>query len=1258
MLTTPCRRDEVSGEFQSGRGSHAPPLPSWGTTLIVLAILLGSWAPAAAQQADAPPALTPQQQARLKERDRDSKESNRLQRAGKLPEAVAAAQAMLAIDVEVRGHDSLNVATALNRVADLQEQLDDFAAAQKDRAEALAITAKLLGGDHWKAIDARLALAHCQRVSQLSADQRRQLAEAAQLQAKAKTLSEQSKYQDALLPAQKAFELRKAILGTDDPLTASSAHELGYLYNHSGDFTQAKVWNQTAADLRKQLLGPQHPAYATTLSNLAYSCLRNRDFAQAESLLEQALDIRKSVLGERDPEYLAALNSLAGVYSKALQFRKAEAIYRQVLAIRKATLGENHSDYATTLSKLAELYVETGDYAQAEPLYRQALAIRKAALGEQSPAVAESLNALANLARENGDNSQAEQLGLQALAIRKTALGERNPAVAESLASLAYFYTWNCEFAKAEPMFRQALEIRKQSDGERSAGYASVLTGLAFLHQVTGDYAKAELYYSQALQIRKEVLGEKHPAYSTSLQQLGVVYRVQGKYAEAERALTQALEIRKEVLGEKHPWYAKSLDCLASLYKSTGDYARAEKLVRQARQIRHEAVGDKNQDYATYTDRLGMLLFLSGDYAGAEPLFQQALAIRKEVLGETHIEYAYTLNNLACLDYATGDFAQAETLSAQALQIMRKQMDLSSDVQSERQQLLMVNEFRYYLNHYLSIAAEANVSAEQIYAQVLAWKGTVSRRQQAMGRVRQLLLTQHDPQLSQLFDDLVSASRELANQALAVPQAGMEKQHQQKLGELNDQVERLQQELAAKSHEFREQVAPERCTPDDLRSALPADAALVDLLEYKHLARPTELDSKPVSELCLVAFVVRPTQGIVRIELGPTAQVAAAVEAWRAQLSPGVRAPEHDAGADLRQLVWDKLLPQLTGAKMVLISPDGATARFPWAALPGKEPGSYLIEDVGLAVVPIPRMLPEMLATAPAASAADKEPAIEPSLLLLGDVDFNADPGRPPAEMLAQASPAARSGDLLKWPSLPGTRTEMAAIADSFEQRFPDAKLSKLRGERATKGALAAKLGAYRYVHLATHGFFAPPELKSALTPGARSADDTEDQAASIQDIAGFQPGLLSGLVLAGANLPTVEGKDDGILTALEVSQLDLSIVELATLSACETGLGKSAGGEGLLGLQRAFQISGAKSVMATLWTVSDDASRALMIDFYDNLWNKKLSKLEALRQAQLKMLREGIQRGVVRDDLPATAKPRRLPPYYWAPFVLSGDWR
>ena len=122
--------------------------------------------------------------------------------------------------------------------------------------------------------------------------------------------------------------------------------------------------------------------------------------------------------------------------------------------------------------------------------------------------------------------------------------------------------------------------------------------------------------------------------------------------------------------------------------------------------------------------------------------------------------------------------------------------------------------------------------------------------------------------------------------------------------------------------------------------------------------------------------------------------------------------------------------------------------------------------------------------------------------------------------------------------------------------------------------------------------------------------------------VVGFHPGLLSGVALAGANRPPEPGQDDGILTATEVAELDLSGVELVALSACETGLGESAGGEGVLGLQRAFQEAGVGGVVASLWSVDDAATRALMERFYQNLWQERMGKLAALREAQLWMLR------------------------------------
>jgi CHAT domain-containing protein len=177
---------------------------------------------------------------------------------------------------------------------------------------------------------------------------------------------------------------------------------------------------------------------------------------------------------------------------------------------------------------------------------------------------------------------------------------------------------------------------------------------------------------------------------------------------------------------------------------------------------------------------------------------------------------------------------------------------------------------------------------------------------------------------------------------------------------------------------------------------------------------------------------------------------------------------------------------------------------------------------------------------------------------------------------------------------------------------------------------------------LATHGYFQPAKDGADVPPEFRSA-----------------------LALAGANRQTPAGRRDGLLTAVEVASLDLDRVQLAVLSACETGLGDSHEAEGVLGLQRAFQVAGARSVVASLWSVADEPTRVLMERFYANLWrkDKPLGKLEALRQAQLWLLREGatnkgIRRGMIREDLPAPASDGRLPPYYWAAFVLSGDWR
>jgi CHAT domain-containing protein len=262
-----------------------------------------------------------------------------------------------------------------------------------------------------------------------------------------------------------------------------------------------------------------------------------------------------------------------------------------------------------------------------------------------------------------------------------------------------------------------------------------------------------------------------------------------------------------------------------------------------------------------------------------------------------------------------------------------------------------------------------------------------------------------------------------------------------------------------------------------------------------------------------------------------------------------------------------------------------------------------------------------------------------------------------------------------RFEALPGTREELAVIHELYRTKFGKQGISVLESAGASEEALIREAQRHSSLHLATHGYFAAERFKSAL---ARSTSEVKNASFELrevifnvrsdQSLSGYHPGLLSGLALAGANHP--DEKEDGILTAEEVGALNLTGTELVVLSACETGLGNTAGGEGLLGLQRAFQVAGAKTVVASLWSVPDQATKSLMVRFYENLWNKKMGKLEALREAQHWMLEHGAEQPEMKREMAARGlsvvertedggqRTGRLPPYYWGAWVLSGDWR
>jgi CHAT domain-containing protein len=218
----------------------------------------------------------------------------------------------------------------------------------------------------------------------------------------------------------------------------------------------------------------------------------------------------------------------------------------------------------------------------------------------------------------------------------------------------------------------------------------------------------------------------------------------------------------------------------------------------------------------------------------------------------------------------------------------------------------------------------------------------------------------------------------------------------------------------------------------------------------------------------------------------------------------------------------------------------------------------------------------------------------------------------------------ARSVSELYFAPLDGTAQE----ADTIRKIFPDANL--LTGVRATKSALKQTV-APRILHIATHGFFL--QAPQTVTDGRAQLATVKTRGTDVE-AESENPLLRSGLALAGANRRGGAAADDGILTALEASGLNLWGTKLVVLSACDTGLGEVRNGEGVYGLRRAFVLAGAESLVMSLWPASDYSS------YYKNL-KQGLGRGAALRQVQLAMLRRN----------------PKLHPFYWANFIQSGEW-
>jgi CHAT domain-containing protein/tetratricopeptide (TPR) repeat protein len=993
-----------------------------------------------------------------------------------------------------------------------------------------------------------------------------------------------------------------------------------------------------------------HFQLARSLSNLALAHLYAGDRRRALPLARRAAAMAERLYPDgREPRLLPllvdTLSAPGNLQQGAGELPEARASFEKALAYGRKLyppdrFPQGHPVLAQCLTSLGVAWRELGDYPRALDCFQQCVAMQERLYPPQGfprghPKLAKGLQNLTAVVHDAGDLTLALSTARRCLAMREQLFptgeyphGHNDLAV--TLTTLGALYKAQGEYRRALPYMRRAVDMFEAlgpPGGPPSLNRAAGLINLATILLNLDDFPQALRYMEQALAelerlYPREQYPRGHPQLARCLSSLaGLDNLVNGPARALERA-RRALAMWEGLLPRDqfplgHPGLAHSHSGLALLHWARGDTDQA--LAHQGKAL-----------------RMAEALYPPDRNPRGHPDLAWFLSLRAEML------------------HGRGDAEPALPLARRAAVMQQDLLEAFAAGVSEAEALNYAAHFPAARDRYLTLSRQLGRPDEEVYASLWRGKAAVlrvlqSRRRAASGSA--------DPEVRRLEQELVEARRQLARRLLrpaTEPGAGGEDVRQ-----LAERKERLEQQLAQRLPDLRRPSAAR--DPAELARGLPERSAFVDLIRYDRLAYEPDKAGRDseVRVPSYVAFVLSPGRPVRRVELGPAGILEAALTRWREDIAAG---KEGAAAARLGRLVWEPLSRHVPAdTATVFLAPDGALHRLPWAALPGRRPGTVLLEDHALAVVPHgPFLLKRLAGEGPAAGA-------DGTVLAVGGVRYDRAPDGPEAA----AGPGGPAGESAEWGYLAGTERELESVRALAGGR----KVVVRRGSQAGLSRLLADLPEARWAHLATHGFFDGPEKRSVLQ--LRPEDYRAGLRGERIGVGLRSPLVLSGLVLAGANRkgdgPGRWAADGGILTGEDVAGLPLLRLELAVLSACETGLGEVAGGEGVFGLQRAFHIAGARNVVASLWKVDDEATAALMALFYHKLWREKKAPLEALREAQLALYRHpdhigalARERGLNFDKVvrlpaaaPADAPPGgRAPVKQWAAFTLSGPGR
>ncbi|MCG8425241.1 MAG: CHAT domain-containing protein [Proteobacteria bacterium] len=939
------------------------------------------------------------------------------------------------------------------------------------------------------------------------------------------------------------------------------------------------------------------------------------DYVQAIGLTEEAVRRLEAKKGPHHMETLFARDMLAAVYWAKQDFARADAVYQNVLVGYEKAWGKDSNMHNTARQRYAAFLQASHRYSAAEALFldvQRKLSQKKGKNDSHSDSLIAGIwMQLAHLYGTQGNIEKAVEAVERALAGYRASMGERGMSQISStvLWAAQMYQQWGQDERASQLLDQIEDNLRAVLASKERGGSHFELRGamqdLANLYSRRKQWRKAQVLYQRLLAMDEKKWGKGSVGASAFAYQLSEVLREQKRYKKAIEVLSRFYQSDDK---DGSGWATISPGVqLTQVYREMGDYRAAYRQSRRVLAQSRTLMGEGHPTIRFFREHMGILDMIQGK--------------GKRALGELRRAYRTEAQHIARI--------------------------LTSGTESDNRIYLSQRAYQMHV----AIALHARYLPRSVQAAKLALTTVLVRKGRLLDAAASSVATLRS-KLSkkdrQLLDRLAATRAQVAKLVLAGPSATESGDYAKELARLDNQTRALERQVRRRSSLFRARFQPIKLAR--VQKSIPADAALVEIVAY-YPFKPQARYYLDLEGMRYGAYVLSRSGSPRWFDLGPKKPIDRAVAELRKQLAwPDSDDVETWAG-ELYTAVIKPLQPALTSAKHILVAPDDALNLVPFAALVD-DTGRHLIRRYRFTYLTSGRDLlrqqinaepkqgtviiadPQFDAPIPAGSGRDGGKVPDRDKGKDNDSDKIAIASHVPG---ADRARGRRSRDLRssRWKRLPGTAREARAIVAQF------AGALLLAGDRATEEALK-NVRAPRILHLATHGFFLAPEPEHQDQKSVSHAGPN----ASIAAFGGKAPGsgtenplLRSGLVLAGAN-HLASGSEDGILTALEASGLDLWGTQLVVLSACETGVGTASQGDGVYGLRRALTIAGAESLVMSLWQVDDQATRDLMTSYYRRLVAGR-GRTEALRLAQLRML-ETSEYGH---------------PYYWAGFIPAGAW-